>query len=433
VTALAAAPVYLFIKSTEPEAEFAPVPKAVGGTAKLKVQVKAPHGLRLLSVAVEQGAARAEGKSTEAADRWFFWKRKEAPKTVEFDLKLNQQQGFKTGPGVLVLNAESNDLRGLAVRRSHSVTVQLEPPRVSVIEDGILYMNQGGSALVKFDAGGGWTEAGVRVGPYTFRSWKRAGASSENERFSLFAFPWDAPVEAAPVVFVRDAAGNEVIATFKHKVFAKHWRRRTLELDDGFMQKAVAEINPPPGGSLLDRFLQVNREFRKQNNLALSALRQKTAGEFLWQQPFRQLTNSQVEALFADYRTYRYEGKEVDQQVHLGFDLSKTKESPVEAANRGKVVWAGRLGIYGNCVVIDHGYGLQSVYAHMSHIDVKEGQAVEAGATLGRSGATGLAGGDHLHFSMQLDGTQVNPVEWWDSKWIREHVHEPLGMAEAKQ
>ncbi len=430
---LAAAPVYLFIRSVEPEVEFTPVPKAVGGSTKLKVRVKAPHGLRLLSVAVEQGSARAEAKTTEAGDRWFFWKRNEAPKTVEFTLTLNQQQGFKTGAGVLVLNAESNDLRGQAVRQSHSVTVQLEPPRVSVIEDGILYINQGGSALVKFNAGGGWTEAGVRVGPYSFRSWKRAGAADEGERFSLFAFPWDVPAETAPVVFARDAAGNEVIVTFKHKVFAKHWRKRTLELDDGFLQKAVAEVNPPAGGTLLDRFLNVNREVRKENTLSLAALRQKTVAEFLWQQPFKQLANSQVEALFADIRTYRYEGNDVDQQVHLGFDLSTTKEAPVVAANRGKVVFAGRLGIYGNCIVIDHGYGLQSIYGHLSRIEAKEGQMVESGAELGRSGATGLAGGDHLHFSMQLDGTQVNPVEWWDPKWIREHLHEPLGIVEAKK
>lgn len=429
--ALAAAPVYIFIKSAEPDVEFAPAPKVVGTAAKLKVNVRAPYGLTAISVAIEQGKTRVDSHRNWARDRWMFFKRAEPAQTIDFELALKQEDGFKAGPAVLVLEAASNDFRGRTVRRSHSVMVQLEPPRVAAVEDGILYINQGGSALIKLNVTGGWTEAGVRVGPYSFRSWKRPGAASETERFCLFAFPWDVPAETAPIVFARDAAGNEAIATFKHKVFPKHWRRRTLDLDDAFLQKAVDEVNPPAGGSLLDRFLKVNRDFRKLNNEALVSMRQKTAAGFLWEQAFRQLTNSQVEALFADIRTYRYLGKEVDQQVHLGFDLSKTRESPVEAANRGRVVFAGRLGIYGNCVVLDHGYALQSIYAHLSRFSVKEGQTVEAGAELGRSGATGLAGGDHLHYSMQLDGVQVNSVEWWDPKWIREHVMEPLGQAPA--
>lgn len=428
---IAAAPVFLFVRSAEPDVEFAPPPKAVGRTAKLKLNVRAPFGLSSIGVAVEQGQARVDSRTNWTRDRWLFFKRSEAPRTMEFDLVLKPADGFKPGPAVLVLEASSNDFRGRTVRRSHSVTIRLEPPRVVPVEDGILYINQGGSALIRLDVSGGWTEAGVRVGPYSFRSWKRPGASGEQERFCLFAFPWDVPAETAPVAFARDAAGNEAIATFKHKVFPKHWRRRTLELDDAFLQKAVTEVNPPPGGSLLDRFLKVNRDFRKLNNEALASMRQNSSAGFLWEQPFRQLANSQVEALFADIRTYRYGGQEVDRQVHLGFDLSKTREAAVEAANRGRVVFAGRLGIYGNCVVLDHGYALQSIYAHLSRLGVTTGQMVDLGQELGRSGATGLAGGDHLHYSMQLDGVQVNPVEWWDPKWIHEHVMQPLGQAPA--
>jgi len=73
-------------------------------------------------------------------------------------------------------------------------------------------------------------------------------------------------------------------------------------------------------------------------------------------------------------------------------------------------------------VAIDHGYGLQSIYGHLSRIGVKLGDMVKKGQMIGRSGSTGLAGGDHLHFSMQLDGVQVNPVEWWDEQWIEDRV-----------
>ena len=161
---------------------------------------------------------------------------------------------------------------------------------------------------------------------------------------------------------------------------------------------------------------------RKQNNKTLSDLRLQSEPRMLWAPPFEQLSNSQVEALFADYRSYMYEGKKVDEQVHLGFDLSKVARAPVVASNAGKILFAGPLGIYGNCVVVDHGYTLQSIYAHLSEIAVQPGQMVHKGEQLGKSGATGLAGGDHLHFSMQIDGVQVNPVEWWDAHWIQDRI-----------
>ena len=72
---------------------------------------------------------------------------------------------------------------------------------------------------------------------------------------------------------------------------------------------------------------------------------------------------------------------------------------------------------------------MQTLYAHLSTIDVKEGQTVEKGQTLGRTGATGLAGGDHLHFTMLVNGKMVNPVEWWDAHWIEDRILRKLRAA----
>ena len=129
---------------------------------------------------------------------------------------------------------------------------------------------------------------------------------------------------------------------------------------------------------------------------------------------------------FADRRTYMYLGQEVDRQVHLGFDLASVRQAEVPAANNGVVALAEYFGIYGNAVVLDHGYGLMSLYGHLSSTDVVAGQTVEAGQTLGRTGATGLAGGDHLHFTMLLRGVAVNPLEWWDYGWIRDRIARKL-------
>jgi len=125
---------------------------------------------------------------------------------------------------------------------------------------------------------------------------------------------------------------------------------------------------------------------------------------------------------FADHRAYVYNGHVIDHQDHLGFDLAVTANHPIEAANDGLVMLAKYFGIYGNTVVLDHGYGLMTLYAHLSSIDVKPGDMVNKEQTLGRSGMTGLAEGDHLHFTMLVNGKMVNPVEWWDSHWIQDRI-----------
>ena len=219
-------------------------------------------------------------------------------------------------------------------------------------------------------------------------------------------------------------------ASLDSKVNAKQFRKSTIPLDDPFLQKVVPAIlqNTPDlkvtdANDLLASYLVINRDLRQQNNDTIRTIgRTKTAKEILWRGPFRQMMNSAVEAGFADERTYVYQGKPVDKQVHLGFDLASTQNAPILAANRGTVVFAGFLGIYGNCVIVDHGMGLQSLYAHLSSIEVKVGQDVEKEQTLGRSGMTGLAGGDHLHFTMLVNGRMVNPVEWWDAHWIEDRI-----------
>jgi murein DD-endopeptidase MepM/ murein hydrolase activator NlpD len=183
--------------------------------------------------------------------------------------------------------------------------------------------------------------------------------------------------------------------------------------------------------ALVDSFVAINSTLRRQNAATIEALAAKSAPKMLWDAPFAQLGNSQVEAGFADHRTYLYSGREIDQQVHLGFDLAVTAAVPVSAAQHGTVLLAEYLGIYGNCVIVDHGLGVQSLYAHLSSIDVKPGSTVTKGQTLGRSGMTGLAGGDHLHFTVLVGGHPVNPVDWWDLKWMQDRVFRKLADAGA--
>ena len=422
---LIAGPLFLFFSSSHSSLAFA-APKAIGTATPITVHITNPHGLRRISARIEQnGTSKTLAESNQPANRFTFWRVDRPPQDFHFTAGYKAAPDLKEGKARIVVAAESNDLRGAVETASLDVDVILRPPAVAA--DGLQhYINQGGSELVSFTPSGSWNEAGLRVGNQTFRSFPKPGSASE--RFALFVFSWDTPPSTEPVVYVKNPAGTEATAHFWFKVFPKKFRARELPIDDQFLNKVVNQIDPSGSGDLLSRFLKINTEMRRENNATLANLRFKTAENFLWTEAFLQLANSKVESEFADVRTYVYKGKKIDKQVHLGFDLAVSQHTPVVAANDGKVVWAAPLGIYGNCIVVDHGYGLQSIYGHLSEFAIKEGDAVKRGQTMGKTGSTGLAGGDHLHFSMQIDGVQVNPVEWWDEHWIKDHVRTRITM-----
>jgi murein DD-endopeptidase MepM/ murein hydrolase activator NlpD len=99
-------------------------------------------------------------------------------------------------------------------------------------------------------------------------------------------------------------------------------------------------------------------------------------------------------------------------RMHTGVDLHAGYGTPIRAADKGMVVYAGWRGGYGKCIIIDHGSGVATVYAHMSSLDVGNGQVVSRGSCLGRVGSTGLSTGPHLHFEVRRNGTPVNPLSY---------------------
>jgi murein DD-endopeptidase MepM/ murein hydrolase activator NlpD len=237
-------------------------------------------------------------------------------------------------------------------------------------------------------------------------------------------------------VWAEDAAGNRTEVGFWIKALPREFRKRQINITDSFIQKVTPEIvaySPEISGgeTLQETFLTVNRDLRAINNQRIVELTKESASRILWNEPFKQLTNSKVEAVFADRRSYFYKGEKCDEQTHLGFDLASLARSPVEASNAGSVVYADYLGIYGNTVIIDHGLGLFSLYGHLSSLEVAVGEQVVKGQALGLTGQTGLAGGDHLHFSMILQGVQITPIEWWDESWVQLHVLSKLDYSDS--
>jgi murein DD-endopeptidase MepM/ murein hydrolase activator NlpD len=403
------------VRSATPVLDLPSPVASVGQATQITVHVRDPHGVRKAAAFVEQNGAQFQV--------WELAEPSHDPdSTWSFVVGVKTTPQLKDGKAKLIFEATSNDLLRKAAHLERDVTVVTQPPTVSVdSEQHYLYL--GMADLATFNVAGSWTAAGVRVGDQTFRSWPMP--DGKPGLFSLFAFAWNMPAGTIPQVFATNGAGNDVISPITVVFPKKEQPKYTIhdmQVSDAFMQKVVGELDPNGSGDPVTRFVRINTEMRRANNKTLSDLRFKTADKFLFSQPFARQSHSQAEASFADVRNYIYQGKKIDQQVHLGYDLAVTQHVGVEASNDGRVVYAAPLGIYGNCIVVDHGYGLQTIYGHLSHIEVHEGDMVKRGQVMGQSGMTGMAGGDHIHFAMQLDGVQIDPKEWWDSHWIQDHV-----------
>lgn len=403
------------VRSAKPVVDLSSPVASIGQATSITVHVRDPHGVRKVEAAIQQGGASYSvwqlSQPSSAADGVF---------TFQAGTKTTPQ--LKDGQAKLIVTATSNDLLRKTATLEHDVTIVTQPPTVSVdSEQHYLYL--GMADLATFNVSGGWTSAGIRVGDQTYRAWPMPGGKPGV--FSLFAFAWNMPAGTIPMAFASNGTGNDVTSPITVQFPKKEQPKYTvheLQVSDAFLQKVIGELDPNGTGDPVARFVKINNEMRKANNKTLSDLQYKTADKFLFSQPFARQSHSQAEATFADLRKYMYQGKQIDQQVHLGYDLAVTQHVGVEASNDGRVVYAAPLGIYGNCIVLDHGYGLQTIYGHMSHIDVHEGDTVKRGQIMGQSGMTGMAGGDHIHFAMQLDGVQIDPKEWWDSHWIQDHV-----------
>ena len=424
-----------------PTIQIAKPEKFVGVSTPLEVAVGAPGAnLRAVTIRFEQGDKSTSIYTMTDGQVAGDGVKLDGPDTLRITRTIGKQAipDLKTGPARIVVTASRPVLRGwrtLESTASHDVQVRLERPQVSIASSKH-YVNLGGSEMVVYRATPADVTSGVLVGNIEYPGYPAAGASTVEGaalddpalRIAFFALRYDQDLNTPIRLFARDEAGNTARADFDHTTFPKPFKTSKIPLDDRFLDRVVPAIlegttEVKPEGDNLAKFLVVNGDLRRKNAEKIASFAKQSAPEILWRGTvFHPFTNNAVESAFADKRTYIYKGKEVDQQIHLGFDLASFTGMKIQAANRGKVLLAEELGIYGNCVILDHGMGVQSLYGHLSSISVKPGDIVEKEQELGRSGMTGLAGGDHLHFTMLVNGHMVNPVEWWDQHWIQDRI-----------
>ena len=371
----------------------------------------------------------------EMRPSWKFWGPRVEETRLEFPVGKAHQKELKEGDAVIEVTVDRAGawLRGPGPA-VHSLTlpVRLKPPTISV-ESTAHYVQQGGAECVVYRVGKGAVRDGVQAGDRFFPGFPLPGGG-ERDRFALFAGPHDLEDGERVRLIAEDDIGNLAQRAFVDRYKARPLLLDTISVDDTFMARVVPTIleqtpDLDDQGSLVENYVHINNELRKQNAATLQSLAGKTSRTFAWTRPFRSLPNAAVTSHFADRRTYVYEGREIDKQDHLGFDLASVRRAEIPAANRGTVLMAEYFGIYGNTILIDHGYGLQSLYGHLSSISVNVGDTVERGQVIGRTGATGLAGGDHLHFTMLVHGASVDPREWWDGHWIQDRIARKMGNA----
>jgi len=356
------------------------------------------------------------------------------------DAVLEAVVGTDTMPwleeGEAVLRATATRSAGV-LRRPQPKVVELttvvrrRPPRLELVS-AQHYARQGGSGAVVYRVGDTVLRSGVRAGTFEATGFPLEGGGAD-DRFVLYAIPWDLDDASEVRLFAEDDAGNRTEQPFLDLFKTIPPRSDTIRVSDDFLARVVPAIaSQTPGfdatGSLLDQYLVINGELRAAELARVAELSRSSQPAFLWSGPFLQMPNTALKANFAQTRTYLYDGEVVDRQTHLGLDLASTARAPVPAPNDGVVVFAGWMTLYGNAVIVDHGYGLFSLCGHMASIDVSTGDPVTRGQTIGTSGATGLAGGDHLHLEIFVQGQSVDPLEWLDAKWIRDNLGTKLAV-----
>lgn len=351
--------------------------------------------------------------------------------------------GLEEGPALLSVTATdwswASFLSGNQVALEIPLQVDLTPPRIAV-ETGLSYVQRGGTGSVVYQIDQDVARDGVTVGdrfypgfPFPSASLGETAEKRRGRRVALYAIARDAPGDPPIRVIAEDAAGNATRARWPTRFRERKFEEVRINLGERFLQSKVRELAEELGvdeAEPVPAFQDINARVRAENEARIQEIVAAAGAERHFRGPFEQMRNSAVTSRFAEHRSYFVEGEQVSEAVHYGYDLASTAAAPITASNAGRVLFAGDLGIYGNCVIVDHGLGLTSLYAHLSTIDVQVGDPVERGQTLGRSGETGLAGGDHLHFAVLVGGTYVDPKEWWDPKWVQEKVEFQLGGAE---
>ena len=346
---------------------------------------------------------------------------------------------YKPTQGILQVKVIDNSLwnffNGNSAVRNSKIIIDKRSPVANVISNSYL-LRQGGSGIIVVEI----NDENLKDYYVTFNDeviFELFPFHKKNFYISIITWPIDLTEFKGVKVVAIDMAGNKASAKvpfyydrFKEKV-------DNLNISDDFIysvSKNVLELsNMEVPTNPSEIFVKANKDLRAKN---LATMRNVVIKNFADSQnmpfdvkTFIRMTNAKTFAMFGERRHYFYNNEKIDEAWHLGMDWASVKRASIVTTNPGKVIFRGYLGIYGESIIIDHGLGIASLYAHTSSQSVDVGDMVVAGQEIGNTGSTGAVFGDHLHFGILIQGIEANPNEWLDSNWMKLNLTNTINSA----
>jgi hypothetical protein len=412
---------FSFLKDMDgPSVVITPKTGKVSAASVLRIELDDPSGVRSVKVGIRKGNVFSPLYSRHF-DSY------ETHRVVDVSFK---DANLREGAFDMEIRATDASLAGFGQGNTRTLQFpmryDLQPPRISV-KTLPPNVRRGGSAVVRYSVDEEVSESGILIGGYLVPGYQQ----SDGTHLCFFPYPFTMAAKDfrnAVEIMATDLAGNVTRSRLTVVPVERSFKNDTLEITDSFLSAVQGKLGnlAPDAQTPMDCFLWINNQVRADNAATLRQISKDTVSGMLWHGTFQRLPRSASRAGFADHRFYTFQGRTIAESYHLGFDLASLRNAEVPAGNSGRVVFVGDLGIYGNVVVIDHGLGVMSLYSHLSDQVVRTGETVQRGQTIGHTGSTGLAFGDHLHFGMMVGGVEVTPLEWIDDKWIRDNVTERL-------
>ncbi len=400
---------------TKPSFLFQEKPTSVGSKTEINFKViDTKPGLKKVSIYLVQG-----NKTIKILEDTNF----PIPlREKEYQISIKGRAlGLKDGNAKLIFIAEDSSYIQNKKELQFDVIVDYTPPKIRLIARPPDVRN-GGAGFILFKAlSKDVDSAEVKVGNLWFKCFDNI-LPNPDVYGCTFAYPYYWKDKKPIVLYVKDKAGNTTTQFIKYRFIRINYKRSVINLSDEFIETKVRPLSDKEIDDPVLLFKYVNVDIRKKNEETIHRItKQFSINRPLFTGRFMQLKGSVKLGDFADYRKYKYRGHIIEgaDAVHKGMDFASVRNAPVQAAENGKVVFTGFLGIYGNSVIIEHGMGIFTLYSHLAEFNVKKGDFVKKGQEIALTDTTGLAMGDHLHFGVLVQGMEVNPLEWIDRTWLK--------------
>ncbi|MEA3512719.1 MAG: M23 family metallopeptidase [Campylobacterota bacterium] len=332
-------------------------------------------------------------------------------------------------------NSKWNLLEGNKAVKTIAVNLDTKKPVANVISNS-RYIQRGGSAVVVVKV----KDVNLEDAYITFNEdvkFKLQPYYEKDYFVALVAWPMHIDEFNRVNLIAYDKANNKTITKVPFYIQKKNVKIDKIKLSKKFINNISASVleqsfEETPGNTK-DIFLYSNTVLREKNIQTIETVAKKAIDNDMVEnfniKAFKRLRGSKTVAKYGDYRHYFLDGEKINQAWHLGIDWASVKKAPIRVTNDGKVIFRDYLGLYGNSIIIDHGMGLSSLYAHTSSQLVEVGEEVTKNQKIANTGATGAVFGDHLHFGILIQGVEVNPIEWMDKNWIKVRITDILTNA----